>query len=553
MDHAQLGSGLVDQVFMGYGPSGMCALTSSFHDPRPQIWWEHFLIPYARLEPFGEIDPPPFAFTYVTTGDGRAAILRRVREGDSPGRNNGHALVGAEAYLGPLALQLTHTFRWAARPEEMERKPYPIEQLRDIASAPDGVALRVDEGDVDRCQDCAIRIIGCVLADPRRNVSAIGLDHHLIIPAVELFEAVLRPLFAAGLPTRSWSFSTYEERDADPGERFRPPEMIFLPVLPSHAGQTRHQLIFLDESAPVDDQYHQLAARLLSQYRQLGRDQYSAAIADQRSTKAPSLSAPSLSAPSLSMTVESRIRCLLGEEMPRVSRQPDRVSETLNQRPHEARRRPSRSKPRPRRPAVPASAMSARPGRPVEELVAQRAKASTRWEVKTGIGLLYDHVGTVPDQRRWRLISRPGVINVLVHTLSPWELTTAYAKLLEFAFGAGAKALREEEYFTWVKGYLGKSDTNYFFGHTVYLLVEGSPVAAQCHHLLRQRWQQTPSIPLSAPDGTDPRVRLPHLRHSPFQHKVSGLLALGHHRQLLIALIVVALLGGIVMVTVILT
>ncbi len=564
MNHDQLSAGLVNQVFMGYGSSGMCALASSFEDSELHTRWEQFLMPYARLQPLGEINPPPVAFTYVTVDDGSAAILRRVREGDSTGRNNGHALVGPASLLGPLALRLTHTFRWAVRPDEMGRDPYEVEQLREMKSSPDGVALLDDEGDSDRCVDSVSRIAGWMLAHPRLNVSAIGLDHHLIIPTLELFEVVLRPLFA-DLPTRSWSFSTYEEGDADPGPSFRLPELIFLPALPSHAGETRHHRLFLDENADADDQYHELAKRLVDECRQLGHDEYSSKMKDELS---------------LTKTIESRIRYLLGDES-RAPRGDHPIQDELDQAPQESLQiggrsefgewSPAVSSPSPEVAPMPPSASSipstanpeiSEPSQSVKEpagevsrtalndddLILQLAKASTRSEVNMKINLLREHACPIPDKNRWHLISRPPVLNSIACVLHPWELPAVYTRLLEFAFGVDAKALRQQEYFNWVKNDIRKSGANYFFGHTIFFLVEGSPVAAECHNLLRERWQQALSIPLMAPDDTDRRVRLPHLVRGG-----SGLLELCRNRQLLIVVILVILMASIITMAVILT
>lgn len=553
MDHNQLNSGLVDQVFMGYGSLGMCALASSFQDPNLQRQWEQDLIHYARLQPFGAVDPPPCAYTYVTFGDSRAAILRRVREGNSLGRNNGHALVGPAAFLGPRALQLTRTFTWAVRPEEMSQKPYLISQLRDLDPRPGGVALCDNEGDSDRWLCSALRIMGCVLDNPRLNVSFIGLDHNLIIPTLELFEAVIGPLFAVDPPIRNWSFSTYEVTDADLGGSIRLPELIFLPVLPSHAGETYHHRLFLDEDAGVDDRYHQLATRLVEQCRELGRDDYSRTMKGELSSKE---------------TVESRIRYLLngGSQGPRGHHS---IQEVLDQAPQESPQNDSWSESRQWSPAIPTStprvaptfpstpSQILQPSRPIEkpaghvsrtalnddELVLQLTKSITWSQVDMNIHLLREHGCTIPDKHRWHLISRPEVLNVLVRTFPPWELNTAYTQLLEFAFGADAKALRQPEYFNWVKGHLGKPDTNYFFGQTIFSLVEGSSVATECHNLLRERWRQVPSIPLMAPDDTD----LPYVRH-----RVSDFLALCRNRQLLIVAILIILMG-IITVTIIFT
>jgi hypothetical protein len=536
MDRDQLDSDVVHQVFLGYGSAGMGALKSSLPDRSLLSQWEQDLVHYVRLQPIGTIDPPSCSFTYITSADGRAAIVRRVREGDTLGRNNGHALVGAAAVLGPLALELTHAFSWAATSEKMSPESYSPAELREIVSS--GVSVS-DSNDLDRCKDSARRILGCVLETPFLDVSLIGLEHHLIIPTLELFEAVLKPVFNVEPPTRNWSFSSYEERDTDRGGSFQLPELIFLPEVPSHAGETRHHRILLSGSTPGDPKYHKLAERLIERYFRLGHDDYVDAV--DKIAQANS--------------VEARIRALFSESY-HVPTKPDPVLRVVGRPPEQWYHAVATSCPpsTPSQPHSPSTTSTQATGeeQPAGEqpghspltspndrqLVLRLQQAGGWYDVNAAVSLLRKNIPAIPDKKRWRHISDPKVLDKIDTVLDPWESRNAYAGLLEFAFGDPAERLRRREYFDWVASYLKKMSAEkfLFFDCTIFSLVEGSAMESQCRRLLRERWQGVSSIPLAAHDDRETEGHPRNLRH-----RTSGQLVWFRNHQMVIVSILVYL------------
>lgn len=507
MNWDESSSDLVHQIFIGLGGRGMHALASSF--PRDELHerWEQILVPYVRLQSFDQRDPPRVTFSYLTFDDGNSAILRRVDEGDSPGRNNGHALVGSAAVLGPRALSLTATVRWATTPEDMGRELYPIDQWDDVIPLPAGVDVAKEY------TEPASRLIAHVLADPRAKISVIGVEHDLALPALTLFENVLKPVFATEPPIRSWSFSTYEVRDADLGPGTPLPEVIFLPGVPGGAGETHHERIFPGESSGVEDEYHQLANSLITEYRDLGRRDYSGKIEDELRSHE---------------IIDSRIQHLLADRC-HFPLGGHRISEASNESSEVARNARVHPDSSPFIPAAQGATVPpespvfssghyvARPGRtdaastapkpPVappqaddhEELV---RKLETDIPVRRNVREIVEKLsesGVAPDRDRWRLISTPAVLNAISAALDPWERIAGYAKMLRYAFGPDLTVLHQEQYFYWVCECIERSDTDLYFGCAIFALVEGSPMESRCNILLRRRWPETSGILAVAP------------------------------------------------------
>jgi len=498
MDSDQRGSGRVDQLFAGYSTSsGMSALESTFEDAELHRGWEQALIHYVRLDSFGRDDPPPSAFTYITFDNDTAAILRRVRLGDSSGRNNAHVLIGPADILGAVALDLTRWDNWVSDLEHPALRSLTNQDLRVATNAADILDDAANASD-----DLALPLMGWVLSQPDVKLSYIGMDQERIVPTLRLFERVLKPLFSVERRIRNWSFSTYEVTDADQG-KLRRPELIFLPKLPDHAEEIYHHRIFLDDATRVEGQYQQLAGHLIEKYRQLGCEQYiiemNGAVGSIRD-------------------VQSRIQDLLNYGF---SRQPclphsTYVAQTVptpapcgDQKTEPTWERgvagnleygyqPSRASAVGPGPEEPPVALPRNDGFNDEEIVRQLAEARHEKVIDFLLAQLRGRITDAPatDGYRWGLIYRYKILQLLSSRLYLWDLIVSYGHVLEFAFGAGAKALHEHRYFDMVEGPIKDTKISLLFGCVVYYFVEDSQMGSRCTQLLHQRSGELKNIPL---------------------------------------------------------
>lgn len=490
----------MDQLFAGYSmSSGMSALESTFEDTELHRGWEQTLIHYVRLDSFGRDDPPPSAFTYITFDNDTAAILRRIKlDRATSGRNNAHALIGPANILGAVALDLTRWDKWISDLGHAALRPLTNQNLRVATNAAD-----IIDDAANASGNLALPMVGWALSQPDVNLSYIGMDQDRIVPTLRLFERVLKPLFSDEGQIRSWSFSTYEVTDADQG-KLRRPELLFLPKLPDHAEETYHHRIFLDEATRVEGQYQQLAGRLIEKYLQLGREQYIMAM------NGAVGSVPD---------VQSRIQHLLTNGFSRqqyLSPSTYVAQSVPTPAPHgdqkaqkaeptwehtvagnlEYRYQPSRASAVGPGPEVPPVALSRNDGFNDEEIVQQLAEARHEKEIDYWLVQLRWRITDAPatDGYRWVLIYRYKILQLLSSRLYLWDLIASYGHVLEFAFGAGAKALHEHRSFDMVEGPIKDTKISLLFGCVVYYFVKDSRMSSRCTQLLHQRSGELKSI-----------------------------------------------------------
>ncbi|MGH8629091.1 MAG: hypothetical protein ACREYC_28810, partial [Gammaproteobacteria bacterium] len=315
-----------------------------------------------------------------------------------------------------------------------------------------------------------------------------------------LFERVLKPLFSVEKRIRSWSFSTYEVSDADHGN-LRRPELIFLPKLPDHAAEIRHQRVFFDETTQVEGQYQHLAQHLIAEYLRLGCEEYAVAMGGVVGSMP---------------NIESRIRYLLSSGLappqyvpesayaaqPTPAPQPGGAQKAESpwtqavggHSPyrHQPVGAPAALRPRPEpRPVVPSRNVP-----DDEEIVRQLANAQDEKGIDYWLAALCERSTYAPVTDRWGLICRYGILELLPRHLYLWDLIVAYGHVLEFAFGAGAKALHEQSYFALVEKRIKHPKVSPLFGCMVYYFVKDSRMGPHCTKLLHERLGRLTSISL---------------------------------------------------------
>ncbi|MCA1671425.1 MAG: hypothetical protein LC799_04225, partial [Actinobacteria bacterium] len=110
------GNELIDQAFFSFNQvDGLTIVASSLLNDDLERKWNALLRNHVRLKAHKDI--PPHAMSYFLISPESAVVLRRVRHGDSGGRNNSHALMSSPQVLtAQVALGLELWTGWKKDP-----------------------------------------------------------------------------------------------------------------------------------------------------------------------------------------------------------------------------------------------------------------------------------------------------------------------------------------------------------------------------------------------------------------------------------------------------
>ncbi|WP_143264072.1 hypothetical protein [Amycolatopsis kentuckyensis] len=257
--------GQVHQAFFGWSYEDK-ALTLRAHSfPRQGDAQRYYrrLEPHIRLRPVGDRPLPATALSYFVFDDGTAAVLRRVVDGNSVGRNNSHALIGPSALLGvEVALALGDSPEWRSRvwqdevPAGYQLPPLPA----DVCTVDSAAADRLAEPLVGLERDL-VAVLTRLLDDPAAPLSVIGCRERDRLTMVWALRSVADSYLCDRLGVRrQWSFSTYEIRHDVSIAGL--PEIVFLPEKPSSVGVVQRTTVDLGKGAAVGSN-NELAAQLV--------------------------------------------------------------------------------------------------------------------------------------------------------------------------------------------------------------------------------------------------------------------------------------------------
>lgn len=255
----------VQQAFFGwsYEQKALTLRAHSFLRQEDAQSYHRRLEPHIRLQPVAGQPLPAMALSYFQYDDGTAALLRRVVDGNSVGRNNSHALIGPSALLSvEVALTLGDSPAWRSQlwqgevPAGYQLQSLPAEVCT-VDSAAAGRPAALSTG----LKDDLVVVLTRLLDDPARALSVIGCrDRDRLAMARVLRSAADSYLQDQLGLRRQWSFSTYESRHDVSVVGL--PAIVFLPVKPSSVGDVQRTIVDLGKE-PVGSQNSALAAQLV--------------------------------------------------------------------------------------------------------------------------------------------------------------------------------------------------------------------------------------------------------------------------------------------------
>lgn len=250
----------IHQIIFGFTDAGLGVVDQSIqHDT---LVWHDRLSRVARLSPVQLSTGayvPPFAFTYLEYGDQQAMLLRRANTGGQ-GRNNSHALVASINRLRPLSLSLRDWNGWQDQPS--------YEPVGPITESLHEVSVRWQESmlcEVDTHRLHVTKILRRLVEEPERRLSVLPAEEGTVLPLLWMCRQVLEPLFGPSTSPFRWTFSTFEETDADEHPHVPAvPRVVFLPETPP-AGGTSRDRVFLNDPQPCDSSW-ELAESIVDSY-----------------------------------------------------------------------------------------------------------------------------------------------------------------------------------------------------------------------------------------------------------------------------------------------
>jgi hypothetical protein len=248
----------VHQAFFGWSLSHqkLDLISCSFHNQPEARSWRAKLEEHARLQP-SNTEKPVSSLSYIDLEDGYVAVLRRVAQGHTAGRNNSHALIGPAATIDVrVALGLGVWDGWLeSAPEGQYLPKYQVGQIAGVAGRAERLGSHIEQVE---------RGLGMVLAqlldNPTLPLSVIGCRNQLRLPMVwGLYAAAAGWLQGFG---RRWTFSTYEVLHDDSIRCL--PEIVFLPARPLGAGNVTRTIVDLDTETQASPDSSHLAGQLLA-------------------------------------------------------------------------------------------------------------------------------------------------------------------------------------------------------------------------------------------------------------------------------------------------
>ncbi|MGM1057957.1 hypothetical protein [Saccharothrix sp. Mg75] len=239
--------GTVHQVFFGWSDARRkhTMLAHSFGGATEAAnQWEARLRNHVRLASVAGTQVPASALSYlVFDGEQQAAVVRRVGQGKSSGRENAHALVGPATVLTPsTALGLgvvpggdLWLAKWAEgtqmtplAAEYFTHVPDPATTLRPIAQG---------------LRDRLVTVVAALLAHPMTPLSVLGCpDGERLAVVWALREALV------GVSPGNWSFSTFVERQDDSLHGF---VQVLFPSTNLTLGAVNRVVVDFDRPSPV--------------------------------------------------------------------------------------------------------------------------------------------------------------------------------------------------------------------------------------------------------------------------------------------------------------
>ncbi|MFG1993037.1 caspase family protein [Actinoplanes sp. NPDC048988] len=256
----------IDQIFFGWSTTGhrLAPLNWSFTEADASQRWFQRLRSHLRLLRVGGAELPDAALSYFSFEDGLAAVVRRVNEGDSAGRNNSHALIGpADALAAEAALGMSLWTGWRSDdPSPAILEPMLGGALRQATRVAEKRLLPRLAG---RSADLT-GVLAQLLADPAGPISVIGCPD-AARPAVLWGLARIAARIRLSVP--DWSFSTYEDRHDAGVEDL--PRFVFLPVLPQTGVSVGRTVVDVEHPSEQLAPHRERAEQLVRDLLQGGR------------------------------------------------------------------------------------------------------------------------------------------------------------------------------------------------------------------------------------------------------------------------------------------
>ncbi|WIX92965.1 hypothetical protein [Amycolatopsis sp. DG1A-15b] len=209
---------------------------------------------------------PATALSYFEYDDGTAALLRRVVDGNSVGRNNSHALIGPADLLSvEVALALGDSPAWRSRVWRDEVPDgHPLPSLSaEVCTMDSAAAGRRAETSPGLERDL-VTVLTRLLDAPDRALSIIGCRDRDRLSMVRALRSAADFYLREQLGVcRQWSFSTYESRHE--ASVVGLPEIVFLPAKPPSVGDVQRTTVDLGKE-PAGSQNRVLAVQLIDDW-----------------------------------------------------------------------------------------------------------------------------------------------------------------------------------------------------------------------------------------------------------------------------------------------
>ncbi|WP_439656033.1 hypothetical protein ACSHWB_26760 [Lentzea sp. HUAS TT2] len=251
---------VIDEAFFGWSlTAGEHTIISCSLSPELAEMWRARLQDHVRLQPVPGFPTPQSALSYLEFSDGSAAVLRRVRQGYTEGRENTHVLIGSQTALGAsLALRLEHWDGWKSTAPHGGMGTTAAPYLASVAGSEDELLTRARPLEM-QLVEALVRL----LEYPGRPLSIVGCPDHYRVPmAWALHRAAKRHLEQTFNQGRRWTFSTYQERHGAGIDNL--PEVVFLPAMPSDGEQHNRTVVRLDELVATNSQFTDIARQLVA-------------------------------------------------------------------------------------------------------------------------------------------------------------------------------------------------------------------------------------------------------------------------------------------------
>lgn len=307
------GNEFIDQAFFGFNHDGLTIVASSLPSDDDELRWKALLKQHVRLRSHPEIPLPPHALSYFLFSSEVAAVLRRVKHGDSEGRNNSHVLIGPPQVLtAQVALGLELWPDWQADPPANRRRMNRLRSSQLDCGLDPADALRAQvkdkSGDLER-------VLGWLLETPGQPLSIIGCPAEDRVALLWGLMEIGAPVLQSHKVLWAWTFSTYETDHGDAIQYL--PEIVCLPAKPVGTSVASRTSVDLTHGGPASPPAANRARELVEQYvhgRPAPAEPVPAPQLVRQSTLAPAVSAPSAPSPADHPDIAEMVRSLMAAQ-----------------------------------------------------------------------------------------------------------------------------------------------------------------------------------------------------------------------------------------------